>query len=487
MRICGIIDENKTCEAKGIVHINVLYLSERLFMEHTRDNQQKKITASKVEREELYLYSLKKMAANNINSNESPLTGLYGIKAFFYQSNELMKKNPDKRFAVIRMDIYHFKTVNEFCGRQEGDKLLKYISGLFQRYIGEYAVAGHLRADIFTLCTEFEDEQQLIDISKDIKKEIDSYEISCKIIPAFGICTNAGNLDISLMCDYADLALQRIKGKVFRVYEFYDTDMRERMLFEKKIENDVLPALKNNQIKPYVQPKVDMRTGRIIGGEALVRWVLSDGGMVYPDEFIPVIEKNGYVLDVDNYMWDRVCYYIKKLEQEGVEPVPISINVSRMHVYQDRFISRIKELTDKYNIKPELIPLEITESAFTNEENSLYRKVKTLQSYGYKFSMDDFGSGYSSLGMLKDEHVDEVKIDKTFVDDIATDKGKVLLSNVIRMISDLGIDMIAEGVETKEQADFLVAHGCMYAQGYYYYKPMPIEEFVLLLEKSAKE
>ena len=221
-------------------------------------------------------------------------------------------------------------------------------------------------------------------------------------------------------------------------------------------------------------------------GRHLEDGCFSDGGMVYPDEFIPVIEKNGYVLDVDNYMWDRVCYYIKKLEQEGVEPVPISINVSRMHVYQDHFISRIKKLTDKYNIKPELIPLEITESAFTNEENSLYRKVKTLQSYGYKFSMDDFGSGYSSLGMLKDEHVDEVKIDKTFVDDIATDKGKVLLSNVIRMISDLGIDMIAEGVETKEQADFLVAHGCMYAQGYYYYKPMPIEELYYCLKSQLK-
>ena len=351
-------------------------------MEHTRDNQQKKITASKVERDELYLYSLKKMADNNINSNESPLTGLYGIKAFFYQSNELMKKNPDKRFAVIRMDIYHFKTVNEFCGRQEGDKLLKYISELFQRYIGEYAVAGHLRADIFTLCTKFEDEQQLIDISKDIKKEIDSYEISCKIIPAFGICTNAGNLDISLMCDYADLALNRIKGKVFRVYEFYDTDMREKMLFEKKIENDILPALKNDCIKTYIQPKVDMRTGRIVGGEALVRWQREDGSMVYPDEFIPVIEKNGYVLDVDDYMWDKVCYYIKQLEKEGKTPVPISINVSRMHVYQEDFIDRIKKITSKYDINPKLIPLEITESAFTSEESSLYRKIKSLQDCG---------------------------------------------------------------------------------------------------------
>ncbi len=456
-------------------------------MEHTRDNQQKKVTASRIESDELYLYSLRKMADNNINSNESPLTGLYGIKAFFYQSNELMKNNPDKHFAVIRMDIYRFKTVNEFCGRQEADNLLKYISGLFNRYAGEYAIAGHFRADIFTLCTSFEDKQQLIDIAKDIKNAIDSYEISCKIIPAFGICINAGNLDISLMCDYADLALQRIKGKVFRVYEFYDTDMRERMLLEKKIENDILPALKDNCIKPYIQPKVDMRTGRIVGGEALVRWRCKDGTMVYPDEFIPVIEKNGYVLDVDDYMWDRVCYYIKQLENDGKTPVPISINVSRMHVYQEDFIQRVKKITDRYDIDPKLIPLEITESAFTSEESSLYKKVKLLQDDGYRFSMDDFGSGYSSLGMLKDERVDEVKIDKTFVDDIATDKGRILLKNVIQMISALGIDMIAEGVETKEQVDFLVQNGCNYAQGYYYYKPMPIEEFVLLLEKSGEE
>ena len=184
---------------------------------------------------------------------------------------------------------------------------------------------------------------------------------------------------------------------------------------------------------------------------------------------------------------DKVCYYIKQLEKEGKTPVPISINVSRMHVYQEDFIDRIKKITSKYDINPKLIPLEITESAFTSEESSLYRKIKSLQDCGYRFSMDDFGSGYSSLGMLKDEHVDEVKIDKTFVDDIATDKGRILLKNVIQMIRALGIDMIAEGVETKEQADFLVNNGCIYAQGFYYYRPMPIEDFVLLLEKSGKE
>ena len=151
-------------------------------------------------------------------------------------------------------------------------------------------------------------------------------------------------------------------------------------------------------------------------------------------------------------MRDKVCYYIKQLEKEGKTPVPISINVSRMHVYQEDFIDRIKKITSKYDINPKLIPLEITESAFTSEESSLYRKIKSLQDCGYRFSMDDFGSGYSSLGMLKDEHVDEVKIDKTFVDDIATDKGRILLKNVIQMIRALGIDMIAEGVETKEQA-----------------------------------
>lgn len=401
-------------------------------MGNAGDNTKDNTTNSKIVSDELYLYSLKKMADLNAKKNESPLTGLYGIKAFFYEANELMKNNSDKKFAVIRMDIYHFKTVNEFCGREEADKLLKYISGLFCDYEGEFCVAGHFRADIFVLCTSFDDKQELIDIVNSIKSRIDQYNIQCKVLPAFGICINNNNMDISLMCDYADLAIKKIKGKVFKTYEFYDNAMRESMLLEKKIENDVLPALKNDYIKAYVQPKVEM------------------------------------------------------MEDKGIEPVPISVNVSRMHVYQEKFTENLKNMAGEYGIDPKYIPLEITESAFTKEEGSLFKKVQSLQGYGFKFSMDDFGSGYSSLGMLKSERVDEVKIDKTFVDDIATDKGKVLLGNVIRMINELGIDMIAEGVETKEQADFLKENGCMYAQGYYYYKPMPIEEFAKLLENSAR-
>lgn len=318
-------------------------------MGNAGDNTKDNTTNSKIVSDELYLYSLKKMADLNAKKNESPLTGLYGIKAFFYEANELMKNNSDKKFAVIRMDIYHFKTVNEFCGREEADKLLKYISGLFCDYEGEFCVAGHFRADIFVLCTSFDDKQELIDI-----------------------------------------------------------------------------------------------------------------------------------------VWNKVCACIKMMEDKGIEPVPISVNVSRMHVYQEKFTENLKNMAGEYGIDPKYIPLEITESAFTKEEGSLFKKVQSLQGYGFKFSMDDFGSGYSSLGMLKSERVDEVKIDKTFVDDIATDKGKVLLGNVIRMINELGIDMIAEGVETKEQADFLKENGCMYAQGYYYYKPMPIEEFAKLLENSAR-
>ena len=335
------------------------------------------------------------------------------------------------------------------------------------------------------LCTSFDDKQEFIDIVNSIRSRIDQYNIQCKVLPAFGICINHNNMDVSLMCDYADLAIKKIKGKVFKTYEFYDNAMRESMLLEKKIENDVLPALKNDYIKAYVQPKVDMHNGHIIGGEALVRWQ-NDKEMIYPDQFIPVLEKNGYVIDVDNFIWNKVCACIKMMEDKGIEPVPISVNVSRMHVYQEKFTENLKNMAGEYGIDPKYIPLEITESAFTKEEGSLFKKVQSLQGYGFKFSMDDFGSGYSSLGMLKSERVDEVKIDKTFVDDIATDKGKVLLGNVIRMINELGIDMIAEGVETKEQADFLKENGCMYAQGYYYYKPMPIEEFAKLLENSAR-
>lgn len=436
---------------------------------------------------ELYLYSLKKMAEQNVQNSRISLTNLFGKHAFFFEANECIRANEKDKYALIRMDIYRFKTVNEFCGRAEGDRLLRFIADSFRKYESKNTVVGHMRADIFVICTPFEDKQELIDIVTDINAKIATYPIPCKILPSFGICIAENNMDVSLMTDYANLALQRIKGKVFSWYSFYDDELRQELLFEKKIENEVLEALGNKYLAVFIQPKVDMTTGAVIGGEALVRWKQLEEGYLYPDQFIPVLEKSGYIIDVDIYVWNEVFRRMRDWISAGGVPLPISLNVSRMHAYQSDFKEVICSLAHKYQIDPKLIKLEVTESVLSENEEEFYKSINFLQDRGFEFSMDDFGSGYSSMNMLKDEPIDEVKLDKKFLDDISDRKGRIIIQSIIMMIQKLNIDMIAEGVETQEQAEFLMECGCYKAQGYYYYQPMPIENFEKLLQKEGNK
>lgn len=401
-------------------------------------------------REELYLYSLRKMAEERADSDRAALTGLYGPKSFFFKANECMQQHEKLQYALIRMDIYRFKTVNEFCGRQQGDKLLQYIADCIREYESDMSVVGHLRADIFTICLPFKNKKQLSDIAVALHEKICAYPLFCKALPAFGICISKNHMDISLMCDYADMALQ------------------------------------DEEFKVYIQPKVDMRSGEIIGGEALIRWHSVKEGIIYPDEFIPVLEKSGYIVDVDAYVWEKVFAAIHIWKTGGITPVPISVNVSRSHVYQKSFAGVLEKLAQQYDVEPYYVPLEVTESMFTEYVDKLYKNITRLQSAGFRFSMDDFGAGYSSLNMLKDEPVDEVKIDRFFLKDIKKEKSQIVIRNVIHMIQELQLDMIVEGIETKEQAELLMNYGSYKAQGYYYYKPMPMTEFEQLLIKQQK-
>ena len=348
------------------------------------------------------------------------------------------------------------------------------------------SVVGHLRADIFTICLPFKNKKQLSDIAVALHKKICAYPLFCKALPAFGICISKNHMDISLMCDYADMALQKIKGKAYAIYEFYDDKMRKEMMREKRIENNVAMALRDEEFKVYIQPKVDMRSGEIIGGEALIRWHSVKEGIIYPDEFIPVLEKSGYIVDVDAYVWEKVFAAIHIWKTGGITPVPISVNVSRSHVYQKSFAGVLEKLAQQYDVEPYYVPLEVTESMFTEYVDKLYKNITRLQSAGFRFSMDDFGAGYSSLNMLKDEPVDEVKIDRFFLKDIKKEKSQIVIRNVIHMIQELQLDMIVEGIETKEQAELLMNYGSYKAQGYYYYKPMPMVEFEQLLIKQQK-
>ena len=441
-------------------------------------------------KEELYLYSLRKMAEDNVENNRTELTHLHNMKSFFYLCGEMIKAEPDQKYSVVIMDIVQFKAVNEFCGRDEGDRLLKFIAECFQWYEDHRkdTYACHVRADIFCLCTQYEDVRELENIVSEFKTKIDEFPFTYKVQPSFGIGISPEREPaVSYLKDCATMAMNSVKGKVYQTYAIFGEKMRRQLMRERQVENDIVGALENGELVLYIQPKVNMSTGRIIGGEALVRWLHPEKGLVPPGEFIPVLEKNGFIINVDEYIWEKVFAYLGKLKEEGRELVPISINVSRLHAYDTQLAENLIRLREKYDIPAEYVPLELTESAFLEDEKGMYQRMENLRSQGFLVSMDDFGTGYSTMNMLKNQTLDEIKIDREFIRDLEKDKSQIIIRNTIAMLQQLAVHIVIEGVETEEQKNFLLGCGCTDAQGFLFHRPMPVEEFDRLLLQQERE
>lgn len=437
--------------------------------------------------ENLYLYSLRKMAESNIEQNRIPLTNLMNLRAFLYKADDLIRYHDDK-YAIIVMDIAGFKMVNEFCSRKAGDELLVFISDCLRSYENDKTVAAHFRADIFALCTPYQTEDDLVEIVNDLSERIKSFPIACKVMPAFGICTVLDkNISASYIQDYAFIAQKTVKGKYFTNYAFFDNTMRDKMLLEKKIENGFDVALATDQFQLYIQPKVEMDTGRIIAGEALVRWEHPDEGLISPAAFLPVLEKNASIIAMDKYIWKKTFHFVSEMKTEHGIEIPISINISRLHAYDDSLVETLINLSVGFQVSPSLIVLELTESAYSENEEAIYDKLKELKDYGFRLSMDDFGSGYSTLNMLVTRPIDEVKIDRAFLYHLEDPKYRTLVSHTIRMIHDLELPIIVEGVETETQKNLLLEWGCHKAQGFLFYKPLPVSTFKELLLKQKQE
>ena len=265
---------------------------------------------------------------------------------------------------------------------------------------------------------------------------------------------------------------------------FYDSAMKISLKRRKLIEDDMKDALTNGEFKMYLQPKYSISGGDVIGAEALVRWLHPQRGMIAPNDFIPIFEQNGFVVKLDEYIWERACSLVRRQLDEGIEPVPISVNVSRVHLTGEDFIDFAERLIKKYDIPKSLLELEITE---TIENINANRMVREAKERGFTLLMDDFGSGYSSLNNLKSTPFDVLKIDRSFLSSfMESERGQKIISHTIAMSRDIGLDIIAEGVETKEQAAFLSSCGCDAAQGFYYSRPMPEEMFMELMERTHR-
>lgn len=438
---------------------------------------------------ELYEYSKKRFEEydDKKEQGKNSLTSLPGLRNFFYAAGEIIAANPDKTFGVITMDISQFKALNELCGRKAGDELLFFIAELFKKAEAEYpnSIAGHARADNFLICMEFEEEKEMINLAEEMYDAISHYPIGCKVSPAFGICPDYEPLpSVSFLKDCATIAMNGIKGKFYAKYAVFDENMRKEILREKQIENDIINALENGELQLYIQPKVDMLTKKLCGGEALVRWMHKDLGMIPPGDFIPVLEKNGFIINVDYFIWEKVFAFQHEMAEKGIESLPISINISRVHVHDTELCNKLVSLAIEYDVSPELVPLEITESAFESKQEIMFSNLSYLQSKGFGISMDDFGTGYSSLQMLSSRPIDEIKLDRSFVLNLDGHKGKIITENIIRMINEIGMELTTEGIETEAQKDLILKFGCKKAQGFLFSRAVPADNFATLLEKE---
>ncbi len=423
-----------------------------------------------------------------IMAERDSVTGLYTKFKFYQEVRMLLADAKDGDFAFVRIDIDRFKMINNFYGIKEGDKVLISVAKELNRIamVFDDFAYGRLENDVFAVCLPYQEENidllvKAIQIKlKKVNKDY-NIKVSCGV---YVIKDRA--MDVSEMYDRAFLAAKNCKGKFVESVSYYDDSMIENMRQEQFIINEVNKAIDEEQFEVFLQPKINLVTDKSYGAEALVRWKHPDRGMISPGEFIPVYERNGIIGRLDQYMWRHVCALLRRWIDEGKNPAPISVNVSRVNIYNPHLVEILKKLITEYRIPAGLLNLELTESAFMEDQALVMKTMSRLHDIGFKIMMDDFGSGYSSLNVLKDMEVDYLKVDMKFLQQSQkfNSKGEKVITSVIRMAKWLHLPSIVEGVETIEQVDFLKCIGCEYAQGFYYAKPMPVAEYEAFLEQE---
>lgn len=423
-------------------------------------------------------------------AEHDPLTGIYNKNKFFLRTREMLDANTETQFAFARFDIVRFQLVNTLFGIAEGDRLLRFIAGMMEQYGKTHPLFtyGRLGDDIFGACFPFHREANVILHLNNIRDRLGNYPLDFDIVPNAGVYVISDpSEEIGMMYDRAALAAKQYKGSYIQNCTIYTDQMEKTILRDQNIVNNMRQALEEDQFVIYYQPRYDLRTMQVDGAEALVRWKNPQGEMILPGEFIPVFERNGFILHLDYYVWEHVCAQLRKWMREGRAPHPVSVNISRVSLRNPRLADLIIDLMEKYCIPPQLLQLEILESAYTSNPQTIHDTVSRFQEKGIRVLMDDFGSGYSSLNVLKDINVDTLKIDMAFLSgsESKPGRGENILASVVRMAKWLDMPTIAEGVEKAEQVNFLRNIGCEYAQGYYFARPMPAEEYEKLAFGNA--
>ena len=404
----------------------------------------------------------------------------------------LRKRLPEilpNTYCIVAIDIEHFRLFNKLYGRSSGDEVIRYVCTCLKQSALEYdGIDAYLGGDNFVAFLP-DDDEVLNNIRQKIIKKFSKWNNTSAFFPLFGVYTIEDTSVLpELMYDHAMLALSHAeedyKWHICRYTMEMESCLEEEVYLLAAIEE----GLQKEEFTFFAQPQCNIATGQIVGAEALVRWQKPDGEVLLPGGFIPVLEKNKMIDRLDRYVWEKVCQWLRGWIDQGYSPVPISINVSRIDIFEMDVPKYIFSLLEKYQIPEYLIKIEITESAYTENNNRISHAVNTLRNRGLVVMMDDFGCGYSSLNMLKNIPVDVLKLDMRFLQfkEEERQKSANILEAIVNMAGLLHLPIVVEGVENESQEKFVQKLGCRYIQGFYCYKPLPIKKFEELLRDKRQ-
>lgn len=421
---------------------------------------------------------IKKLKLERFLATHDSLTGIYNKEYFFERARDYINAHESRELLMICTDIKNFKLINEFFGSETGDKVLVNFATLINDNLRGKAVYGRLGNDNFAILVpkryfnlnHYDFKNQDI-FFKNVDERID-----IPVVNYFGVYhITERNIPISVMCDRAKMAITSIKDNQNQAIAYYDDAFRNNLLHEQELIKNLGTAIKKKHLKMYLQPQVSSE-GKMLGAEALVRWEHPEKGRIMPGDFIPLFEKNGLISDVDKYIWEEACIKLKEWQEKGYHDVYISVNISPKDFYLLDIYSTLTDLVAQYGISKRSLKLEITETAMMLDFERQLDLIKRLQAAGFIVEMDDFGSGYSSLNMLKDIPVDVLKIDMGFLQG-TEERSKDILQMIIALSKKLKMGVVTEGVETADQVSYLSAMGCEVFQGYYFAKPMDVAAF----------
>lgn len=391
----------------------------------------------------------------------------------------------DHLTGLYSKELENFKLYNDAFGAANGDRLLCEIAEFLTEKVEEHELLSRFRADRFMWVKKSEyiyNEEVFTALDQQIRQLPGAGNLHMK----WGIYKITDrSVPVEKMCDRVMLAVDSIKGKYLKHYVVYDDAMREKLLREQEIIEEMADSLEDHQFQIYLQPKICLHDGTLAGAEALVRWKHPEKGMISPGEFIPLFEKNGFITQMDQYVWEQTCVLIKEWKAKGYPVVPVSVNVSRADFYITDLTEYMDALVRKYDLQPSDLHLEVTESVYTENPIQILHMIEGLRSRGFVIELDDFGSGYSSLNMLNQMELDIMKLDMKFIQsEMMKPEDQGILRFIIDLAHSMKLSVVAEGIETGEQVERIKKLGCDYAQGYFFSRPVCVEEFEEILKKQ---